>query len=117
MEFQYRCRSCGRLFASGERADITTCPDCEGPATRRYGFYVRFSLAEHFNTAVGQYVSNQHDMNEALKRHSEEMSVRTGIEHDYEYVSPSEMADASAHGVVEDGLEESRRRRRDIFGL
>lgn len=114
-EYQYRCNSCRRLFASFTRADTTTCPDCQGPAVRKFGFYVSGGLKEHWNNAVGQYVSNEREMSEALKRQSEAASIRTGIEHQYEYVSPSEMADASAHGVSEDGLEESRRRRHDLF--
>lgn len=114
-EYQYRCNSCGRLFACGTRADITTCPDCQGSAVRKFGFYVSGGIKEHWNTAVGQYVSNSHEMSEALKRKGEEASIRTGIEHEYEYVSPAEMADASAHGASEDGLEESRRRRHDLF--
>lgn len=114
-EFQYRCSQCRRLFASGTRADAMTCPDCQGKAVRRFGFYVSTGLKEHWNQAVGQYVSNRHDMDEALKRQSDEMSIRTGMDHQYEYVSPSEMADASSHGVREDGLEESRKRRHDFF--
>ena len=114
-EYQYRCRSCNRLFASGTRADVTTCPDCSGPAVRKFGFYVSSGLKGHWNSAVGQYVENERQMTDALKRQSEEQSIRTGIDHQYEYVSPSEMADASAHGVSEDGLEESRRRRHDLF--
>ena len=110
-EYQYRCASCKRLFASGTRSDSTLCPECQGPAVRQFSFYTSGSLKEHWNAAVGRYVSNRHDMDEALKRQSDEISVRTGIDHQYEYVSPAEMADSSAHGVSEDGLEESRRRR------
>jgi putative FmdB family regulatory protein len=109
-EYQYRCNSCRRLFATQTRADATTCPDCAGPATRKFGFYVASSLKEHWNQAVGQYVSNSHDMSEALKRKSEEMSVRTGIDHDYQYVSPAEMADPSAHGASQENLDETYRR-------
>jgi len=112
-EYQYRCQGCRRLFASGERADITTCPDCQGPAVRKFGFYVSTGVKEHFNNAVGEYVSNSHQMSEALKRKSEEMSVRTGIDHDYQYVEPADMADPSAHGASPDVLEETRRRQRD----
>ena len=108
--YEFRCKGCGRLFSSTTRADTVTCQDCQGPAVRQFGFYVSGGLREHWNTAVGQYVSNRHDMDEALKRQSDEMSVRTGVDHHYEYVSPSEMADPSAHGVREDGLEETRRR-------
>jgi hypothetical protein len=72
-------------------------------------------MREHWNTAVGQYVSNRAEMSDALKRQSEEASVRTGTEHDFQLVEPADMADAKAHGVNEDTLEESRRRRHDLF--
>jgi predicted nucleic acid-binding Zn-ribbon protein len=111
--YNYRCAKCGRLFATETRADKSTCPDCKGQAVRRYNFYTAVSMKEHWNQAVGQYVSNRSEMTDALKRQSEEASVRTGIDHEFELVEPSEMADAKAHGVDEDTLEESRRRRFD----
>jgi hypothetical protein len=112
-EYQYRCKGCSRLFASGDRSDVTRCPYCQTGATRVFAFYTGTGMKEHWNTAVGRYVSNRHDMDEALKRQSDEASVRTGIDHQYEYISPAEMADPSAHGVSEDGLEETRRRHHD----
>jgi hypothetical protein len=70
-------------------------------------------MKEHWNQAVGQYVSNSQDMSEALKRQSEAASVRSGIDHEFVMVDPADMADASAHGVNQDGLEETKRRRHD----
>jgi hypothetical protein len=112
-EYQYRCAGCGRLFASGERADVTRCPDCSQSATRVFAFYTSSSMREHWNTAVGQYVSNSQDMDRALKTKGEEMSVRTGIAHEYEYLSPAEMADPTATGADPNLLEETHRRQRD----
>lgn len=108
-QYNYRCRSCNRLFATNTAADASTCPDCQGPAVRKFGFYVSGGLKEHWNNAVGQYVSNERQMTEALKRQSEEASVRTGTDHQFEYVSPAEMADARSHGVNEDNLELTRK--------
>jgi hypothetical protein len=31
------------------------------------------------------------------------------MDHNYEYLSPADMADAQSHGVTEEGLEDSRR--------
>jgi hypothetical protein len=76
-------------------------------------------MQEHWNQAVGQYVSNRQEMSEALKRQGDEMSERTGIHHDYEMVSPSEMADPSAVGASRENLDETHRRQRDhpeMFG-
>ena len=113
-EFQYRCRGCNRLFASGERNDVTRCPRCNSAAARVFSFNVTTSMREHWNTAVGEYVSNSREMSDSLKRKSEEMSVRTGIDHDYQYVSPAEMADPSAHGASRENLEETNRRFHDL---
>jgi hypothetical protein len=66
-------------------------------------------MKEHWNSAVGQYVSNRQDMTEALKRQSEEASVRTGMDHDFQMVDPADMRDPSAHGVNEDNLEGTRK--------
>jgi hypothetical protein len=79
-----------------------------------FSFYTGTGMKEHWNTAVGRYVSNRHDMDETLKRQSDEASVRTGIDHDYQYVSPAEMADPNAHGVSEDALEPTRKRFHDL---
>jgi hypothetical protein len=114
VEYQYRCRGCNRLFACGQRADITTCPDCSQSATRVFAFTTSGSMKEHWNQAVGQYVSNHREMDDALKRRSEEASIRTGIDHQYEYLSPAEMKDPSAHGVSEDSLEPTRKRFGDL---
>jgi hypothetical protein len=59
-------------------------------------------MREHWNDAVGRYVSNRQEMSDALKRAGDEYSERTGLDTQYEYVSPADMMDASAHGVNPD---------------
>lgn len=113
-QYNYRCRGCNRLFASDTRADAVQCPDCQGEAPRKFTFYTSTSMREHWNNAVGQYVSNRQEMDDALKRQSEAASVRTGIDHEFVRVDPSDMRDSSAHGVSEDGLEETRKRQHDL---
>lgn len=78
-----------------------------------FAFYTSSSLREHWNAAVGEYISNSQDMDRALKAKGEEMSLRTGIDHDYEYLTPAEMADPSAVGADPSHLEETHRRQRD----
>ena len=114
-EYQFRCNSCRRLFATTTPGDTAICTYCAEVGTRRYAFYTASGIKEHWNTAVGQYVSNQREMTEALKRQGEEMSVRTGLDTQYEYVDPADMRDATAHGASEEGLEETRRRQRDLI--
>ena len=112
--YNYRCNQCKQLFATETRADATTCPLCLGRAIRKFTFYTASSMQEHFNTAVGEYVSNRQQMDDALKRQSEQASLRTGVDHEYVRVDPSDMRDARAHGVSEDSLEPTRRLQRDL---
>jgi hypothetical protein len=111
--YNYRCNQCKQLFATETRADATTCPLCLGSAIRKFTFNVSGGMKEHWNNAVGQYVSNRAQMSDALKRQGDEMSVRTGIDHSFEMVDPADMRDPRAHGVNEDNLEESRKRIHD----
>lgn len=103
-QYNYRCNGCNRLFASETRADATRCPDCQGMAPRKFTFNVSMSMKEHWNTAVGSYVSNSRELDDQFKRKSEEQSVRTGIEHEYVRVDQADMQDASAHGVDENSF-------------
>src|SRR5579872_2874780 len=108
-EYQYKCRSCGVTFVSMSRADIPPCPVCGKKATRDYVFQARSSMPEHFNHSIGGYVNNERDLRDALKRRSEEESERVGVDHNYEYVSRADMADASSHGVTDEGLDTTER--------
>lgn len=71
-------------------------------------------MPEHFNTSVGRVVNNERELRDAFKRQSDEVSERTGIEHNMEFLTRAEMADASAHGVTDEGLESSRREWHDM---
>lgn len=67
------------------------------------------SMPEHFNNTLGEHVSNPRQFSDGLKRKSEEVSIRTGISHDFQPVDPADMRDMAAHGVTEEGLDETRR--------
>lgn len=86
---------------------------CGTKSIRQFKFSIARSMPEHFNHSVGAYVSNERQMRDALKVASEEASVRRGLDHDFQYMSPSDMQDASAHGVTEEGLDDSYRARHD----
>jgi hypothetical protein len=113
--YQYRCNGCKRLFNTEHRGDSTTCESCGNEAPRKFTFYTASGMKEHWNAAVGQYVSNRQDMQDALKRQSEEASVRTGTDHEFVMVDPADMRDPSAHGVNEDSLEGTRRQQHDLL--
>jgi putative FmdB family regulatory protein len=100
--YSYRCDGCKRLFNTEHRGDSTTCPDCNGQAVRKFTFNTSPGLKEHFNIAAGEYVSNQHQLDDAFKRQSEAASARTGIDHEFVRVDVADMHDAKAHGVTVD---------------
>ena len=108
-EYQYRCPQCRLMFVTLSRTEIPPCPVCGAVSNRQFSFNVRNSLPEHFNHSVGSYVSNERQLRDALKVISDEQSARVGMDHNYEYLSPADMADASAHGVTEEGLDDTRR--------
>ena len=108
MEYQYRCPSCGQTVISESRADKAHCP-CGHQASRDFSFRVTRGIPEHFNQSVGAYVSNERQLRDTLKVISEEQSLRLGVDHNYEYLSPADMADPQSHGVTEEGLDESRK--------
>lgn len=70
-------------------------------------------MPEHFNHSVGSYVSNERQLRDALKVASQEASRRSGMDTNYEFMSPADMADAGSHGVTDEGLEDSYRARHD----
>jgi hypothetical protein len=108
-EYQYRCQGCRLFFTTLSRTNIPPCPVCGTQSTRMFSFNIAQSVPEHFNHSVGSYVSNERQLRDAIKVMSEEQSYRTGVEHDYEYLSRSDLADQGAHGVTEEGLDETRR--------
>ena len=108
-EYQYKCSQCRNTFITNDREHIPPCPVCGHLARRQFIFNARLSNPEHFNHTVGGYVSNDYEIREAFKRLSDEQSERNGIEHNYEYLTRAEMADPTALGVTNEGLEETMR--------
>jgi hypothetical protein len=68
----------------------------------------RRDLAPHWNVALGAYVRNRREFEDGLKRKSDEASERLGIEHRFAAVDY-----ADRPGVTEDGLDDTRKARRD----
>lgn len=67
-------------------------------------------MQPHFNNATGEYVTGERNFKDALKRKSEEMTVRTGMEHNY---APVDLREKDALGVTDEGLDETRKRLHD----
>lgn len=110
MQYQYRCPSCRHMFTTTSNTDIPPCPVCKHqPTIRKYSFSVAKSFPAHFNTATGTYVNNEREFRDALKVSSEEASYRMNQEVNYQPLFPADMAEASSHGVTEEGLYETHR--------
>ena len=66
------------------------CP-CGGVLRRDFHFQLGSTgLKPHFNHAVGKYVRNDREFNDALKRRAEENSIATGITHEYSRLDPGD---------------------------
>jgi rubredoxin len=117
--YQFRCPSCRAVYSieGSVRDDIPQsrpCPRCGfGGSKRDYSFNLQPSFTEHFNHSLGEYVTNNRSFEDGLKRQSAMMSERMSQDVNYTPLSPSEMAEASSHGVTEEGLYESRKAMHD----
>jgi hypothetical protein len=67
-------------------------------------------MPEHFNASVGHYVSNSREFADQLKIKSEEASLRTGMDHNFQ---PVDVTEAKALGVTDEGLEQTHRTHHD----
>lgn len=76
---------------------------------RQFIFQARNSMPDHMNVSTGQYVGNQRELRDALKRMGDEQYERTGIESNYEPLTPAEMRDPTVHGVTDEGLDQQER--------
>jgi hypothetical protein len=113
--YQFKCRSCNAVYTleasiHDDLPEMRPCPRCNFNGSHRdYSFNHTPSFAEHFNHSLGRYVSSHREFTDGLKIQSAEMSERMNYNVDLQPLSPSEMAEASAHGVTEEGLYESRK--------
>ena len=108
-QYQFKCDSCRQYYTVTTPNHPQPCPSCGLTVKRVYSFTSGKGMPEHFNNAVGQFVTNKQQFYDALKIKSEEDSLRRGIDCNYEPIDPSDMRDASAHGVTEEGLEATER--------
>lgn len=111
----FTCTDChyeGEEFADVKIGEFISspCPVCGSRLQRKVSFSFHRSMPAHYNAAVGQFVGGKHDFRDALKRKSEEQTLRTGIEHNYE---PVDLKDKDACGATDEGLYETEKRQRD----
>jgi predicted nucleic acid-binding Zn ribbon protein len=88
--YKYRCRGCGATKDQLAR-DLTLPCVCGGILRRDFMFQKGSTgLTPHFNHAVGAYVRNDREFNDALKRRSDENSATTGMDHSYARLDPGD---------------------------
>jgi hypothetical protein len=68
------------------------CFECAGQMHRVFSFRPARVMHEHFNESVGQPVSSMRQFEDILKRRNDEMTERTGIPHNAEAMSFSDLA-------------------------
>lgn len=110
--YSYFCEQCHyedidqQFMPLGQLLRNCQCPLCGGRMRRGASFNFNRPMREHYNHSVGQFVGNERQFKDGLKRKSEEMSMRTGMEHNYQ---PVDVTDMKALGVTDEGLEHTRK--------
>lgn len=93
-------------------ADLALCPECNTLMRRVFSFSRMTSMPEHFNRATGRYVTNTRDFRDTLKRQSETMTRRLGMEVNYEPIDPADQR--AAFGITDEGIDDQLRRHTDL---
>ena len=115
--YEYRCQLCGHIETSDERADDLRHRShvkrgevlvCSGLLRRVWAVNFAPVMQEHFNSTVQRPISSMRQFEQELRRASDEASERTGIDHRFAPVDPT---DRKALGVTSDGLEATNRTR------
>lgn len=117
--YEFKCRSCGAASESRHRDHAGKCPVCGDVLRREYGFSMRQSFQPHFNFATGQYVRNEREFKDAMKRVNADASAER-----YDPVS-GRTTQVDSHFVAVDprdlppkddtGMEEAARSQHDNF--
>lgn len=107
--YHYRCRGCGAEALVEHRADtLGECAGCEGELRRVWSVNVAPVMHEHWNTTVQKPISSMRQFETELRRASDEATARTGIEHRFAPVDPT---DRKALGVTSEGMDTTNRAR------
>lgn len=108
--YEYKCKNCNAVYESFTRGleDVTPCADCATPIKRVFSVSLQTPLHDHFNHAVGKYVTGKRQLRDEFKRASDDATERTGIEHNFVPVDPH---DKETFGVTEEGLAETHNRK------
>lgn len=115
--FQYKCKSCGLEgllygdIGQDPPRPESVCPDCGANDWGRvYSLSVHRPMADHWNNTTGQVVGSMREFKEQLKRKSEEATLKSGIEHNYEPIDYSDFAHVIEASDAQ-GLDDTNRAR------
>jgi hypothetical protein len=111
MIYAYKCRTCGLTHDSKYRGDtLGACigPDCTGELRRLFIIRTEAQMQEHWNKTLNRPISSNQQFDEALKRESDIVSLRTGMAHKFERVDPTDKAKL---GVTDEGMDATNRQR------
>lgn len=103
--YEYRCPFCNLTYMATSRGDSNPCPICNRSAKRNFRFAIQPSFQDGYTPTTGGYVASEHDLKEQLKRKSDELTNRNGIEH---RLVPVDFRDMDACGVTKEGMAENQ---------
>lgn len=120
--YEFRCRDCGADYSVHSLAAKETmeygishgriwCDKCGGNLRRIFSFSVSTPMPEHYNQSAGTFVSSERQLKDAFKVQSEVATERTGIEHNFVPIHPSER---ETLGVTSEGLDATYNRRKAL---
>lgn len=111
--YEFRCHGCGSKVDKLNDRTPSQCA-CGDTLRRNYSVAVpspRRQWVPHFNHSVGKYVESERAFDEALKRGSEEQSIRTGMDHNYTRIDAQDQA---GYGATEEGLYDMAKSSHDL---
>ena len=111
--YVFRCEACANVvqhYWTFEEHDThrgsALCEVCGGESRQLISSpSFHRGMSEHWNTALGNYVSNERQFKDGLKIASENATMLTGVEHNYQ---PVDLKDTKRLGVTEEGLDATR---------
>lgn len=108
--YEYRCVECDVHFVDEKHLSSHDLVDvvhwCEngkkGQIVRVFSFSFHRPLQPHYNVGLGKYVAGKRQLQDELRRQSEERTERTNISHDFQY---ADLRDRDIFPVTHDGLQ------------
>lgn len=107
-QYEYRCRNeqCSSygIITVFSYNDIDVRCHCNQPLKRKFSFQtkpVATIFTPHYNNAVGQYVRSYGEFTDVMHRNSDRESERTGMQHNFQPLHPTDMKPPTSEGIHE----------------